>query len=390
MPAYPELSLTSAGLSDRVFAVLLPRIQAHKGVLHPLHVGDTYVKPPEPAWTEMVRVSDHPNAHNYAPPQGEPGFLDAIQNRLLNRHGVNIPREAIQVTPGATSGINVVIHTLLDPGDEVLLPSPYWPLIRGIIQARGAVPVQIPFFTELERTDFDVEESLERHITSRTKAIYVNTPNNPTGAALNTEHVATLARVAERHNLWVIADEVYEDLYFGDTPPVSVWNNDLLRHRTLVTHSLSKGYGLAGARLGYTHGPVEIMKAIRGVGTFMMYCAARPMQLAGTRALNEGNAWQQALRQSYKEAAQLTSKTLNLPIPAAGTFFFFDAQPYLNGDKDVIPLLEECIDAGVILVPGLASGQDYTQWVRLCFTSVPPDALADALERVKGVLDRRA
>ena len=290
MPRPPALSTTTKGLSDRVFAVLLPRIQAHRGTLHALHVGDTYLDPPEVAFSERVTMADHPRMHSYAPPQGLPELLDAIQDRLRTRFHTEVPAEAIQVTLGATGGINVACHALLDPGDEVLLPSPFWPLIRGIIQARGAVPVQIPLYTRLGDADFDVEASLEAAVTPKTTAIYLNSPNNPTGAILSEDDLAAVARVAERHNLWVLTDEVYEELTFGDTPPPCAWSRLDLAHRTIATHSLSKAYGLAGARLGYIHGPTEVMRTIRGLQTFMTYCAAKPMQYAGARALRGSEA----------------------------------------------------------------------------------------------------
>ena len=387
MPRYPSLSRTTAGLSDRVFAVLLPRIQAHQGKLHALHVGDTYLNPPEAAQSEKVRMAEHSRMHTYAPPQGMPVLLEAIQARLKRRFGVEVPQESLQVTLGATGGINLVCHSLLDLGDEVLLPTPYWPLVRGIIQHAGAVPIQIPFYTRLNEDGFDPEQVLEAAITEKTTAIYINTPNNPTGAILTDSHLAAIARVAERHDLWIITDEVYEDLYFGDEPPPCAWLRPDMAHRTIVTHSLSKAYGLAGARLGYTHGPAEIMHTLRGVQTFMTYCAAKPMQLAGAKALETGDSWLEATRSKYRDAACWAADLLQVPAPPGGTFVFFDASRWLGPGENAIPLLERCIDAGVILVPGVASGAGYDRWVRLCFTSVPPEDLKDALQRLKGVLN---
>ena len=390
MPRFPHRSPAIEGLSDRVFSALLPRIKAHKGILHPLHVGDTYLRPPKEAWAESLRIDQHPSMHKYAPVQGEPILLDAIQTHLKRRFGVDIAPECIQVMSGATGGIGVVMNTLLSPGDEVILPTPYWPLIRGIIQARGAVPVQVPLYTRLEEPDFDFEQVLESQVSAKTVAIYLNSPNNPSGASLGESELAALARVAKRHDLWVITDEVYEDLYLGDEPPLPAWTRDDLKDRAIVTHSLSKAYGLAGARLGYTHGPANVMKVIRGVQTFVTYCAARPMQIAGAQAIQYGEAWLENARTRYRAAAERVSDCLGVPVPFGGTFFFFDAAPWLQGASDSMNLLEDCIDAGVILVPGVASGKDYPTWVRLCFTSVDIPELEDALTRLRRVLDRRS
>jgi N-succinyldiaminopimelate aminotransferase len=389
MPRFPQQAGSTEGLSDRVFSALLPRIKAHKGVLHPLHVGDTYLTPPKVAWAQEQRMVDRPDMHKYAPVQGEPVLLAAIARRLKRRFGADVAPDCLQVMSGATAGVGVVVNTVLNPGDEVLLLTPYWPLIRGIIQARGAVPVQVPVYTRLADPTFDLAAELTAHITDKTVAIYLNTPNNPSGASLSADELGALASVAKRFDLWVISDEVYEDLYLGDEPPACAWTREDLKDRTIVTHSLSKAYGLAGARLGFTHGPPDVMKSIRGVQTFVTYCASRPMQLAGARAVEEGEAWLANARRVYREAAWRVSTELGLPMPEGGTFFFFDAAPYLGGASDCMGLLEECIDEGVILVPGVASGSDYATWVRLCFTSVPLDDLSDALTRLRRVFDGR-
>ncbi|HET7753441.1 MAG TPA: pyridoxal phosphate-dependent aminotransferase [Anaeromyxobacteraceae bacterium] len=385
MPRHPRLAATNAGLSDRVYSSLAEKAKRLAGPVYPLHVGDTWLEPLPAARAEAQLSAEHPRLHNYAAVQGEPVLLDAIRRRLARRHGVDVDRELIQVMPGATTGLAVVIAALLDPGDELLLPSPFWPLIRGIAQSRGCVPVEIPLFTRLGEPGFDVEDALERAMTPRTSAVYVNTPHNPTGAVLSREAVAAIARVAERHDLWVIADEAYEDLVYGE-PPVPLWREPALSGRTVAMHTLSKSHALAGARVGYAHGPAEAMQAIRGAQVFLAYCAARPMELAAARALDEGDAWLEQTRKTYADAAATVGAALGIPAPRAGTFAFFDAAPYFRDGEQLPRFLERCLDAGVLLTPGVATGRDYGTWVRLCFTAVPPDDLRRALDRLAGVL----
>ena len=150
MPRFPAVSPAINGLSDRVFSALLPRIKAHRGVLHPLHVGDTYLRPPEEAWAQSQKMNEFPSMHKYAPVQGVPVLLEAIGNHLQSRFDVQLTPDCIQVMAGATGGMGVVLSALVSPGDEVLLPTPYWPLIRGIIQSKGATPVQVPIYTRLK------------------------------------------------------------------------------------------------------------------------------------------------------------------------------------------------------------------------------------------------
>jgi N-succinyldiaminopimelate aminotransferase len=154
-------------------------------------------------------------------------------------------------------------------------------------------------------------------------------------------------------------------------------------------HTLSKSYALAGARIGYAHGPPAAMQAVRGVQAFNTYCAARPMQLGAARALAEGGGWLAETRRAYAAAARAAAEAVGVPAPESGTFLFFDATPHLAPGEGLDGFLERCLAAGVLLTPGAASGRDYATWVRLCFTAVPPDALRDALSRLGGVLAGR-
>src|SRR5262249_8401422 len=158
--------------------------------------------------------------------------------------------------------------------------------------------------------------------TPRTTAIYVNTPHNPTGATLSERTLAGIAQLAEKHGLWVLSDEVYEDVWFGEQAPQSVFARPDFAARTIATHSISKGYGMAGARVGYTHGPAEIMEVIRGVQTFYSYCAPRPMQFGAARALEAGDSWLADMRRCYASAGRLAAQALGLAAPQGGTFLF--------------------------------------------------------------------
>jgi N-succinyldiaminopimelate aminotransferase len=389
MPRFPAISPTSATLSDRVYSVLAQKARERPGPVYPLHVGDTYREPLLAARAESQRSADVPRLHGYSPVQGEPTLLDAIIDDVRARTGVALDREALQVVAGATSGFAVASVSLLDPGDEVLVLAPFWPLIRGIIASRGAVPVEVPFWTRLGEPGFDPAAAIEAAITGRTVAIYLNSPNNPTGVVLPEAVADAIARAARAHDLWVLSDEAYDALQYGERA-APIWAREDLRDRTIAAHTLSKSYGLAGARVGWVHGPAEAMASIRGVQAFQVYCASRPMQLGAVRALREGAAWIEEARELYAEAAKKAAAVVGIPAPVAGTFLFFDASPYLAEGEPLMAFLERCLDAGVLLTPGAASGRHYERWVRLCFTAVPPADLDDALARLAPVLKRRA
>ncbi|HEX6240183.1 MAG TPA: pyridoxal phosphate-dependent aminotransferase, partial [Polyangiales bacterium] len=351
MPRYPHPASTAAGFSDVVFGP--PRAgDAASSSAYPLHVGDTYLEPLAAAQAEAQRTAEHPRLHNYAPVQGESELLDAIQRKLARRSGAAVQRDNIQVMAGATPAMGVIANALFMPGDEVLVPAPFWPLIRGAVSLRGAVCVEVPLFTRLREPGFDPVAELAARIGPRTVALYINSPHNPTGETLGEQVAAELVALAQKHDLWLLTDEVYEDLWFGARAPRSIWTLPGARERAIVTHSVSKAYGLAGARVGYTHGPAEIMRVIRGVQTFFTYCAPRPMQLGAARALDHGDEWLARARALYGEAGARAAEVLGLPPPSGGTFLFFDTRPYRKAGEPPEAFLQRCLEAGVVLTPG--------------------------------------
>ena len=386
MPRFPLSAPSARSLSDQVFGQLQRRSGTHTGHVYPLHVGDTYLEPPAQARAEAQFSAARPRLHNYAPVQGEPELLRAIVDKVRRRSGVTLDPECIQVMAGATAAMGVICNALLETGDEVILPSPFWPLMRGAIRARGAVPVEVPLFTRLDDPSFDAVAAIEAAVTPRTCAIYINTPHNPTGSTLPPELLDRIAELAQRHDLWILTDEVYEDVWFGEQPPISSFARPAFAGRTITTHSVSKAYGLAGARVGYTHGPREIMDVIRGVQTFYSYCAPRPMQFGAAQALDHGDTWLADMRATYARAGRAAAQALDLRPPEGGTFLFFDLTRCMRGGETLTNVLERCVDAGVMLTPGTACGKDFGSWARLCFTVVPEPELRDALTRLRGAL----
>jgi len=389
MPRHPRASTTNDSLSAGVFSALTRRAAAHTGRIYPLHVGDTWREPWAGARADFADTAQTPLLYTYAPVRGEPALLTAAHAACEARSGRSLDPMDFVVVSGATSGISVVMQTLLDPGDEVLLPAPFWPLVRGIIASRGAVPVQVPLWDRRGRPDFDLEATLEAAVTERTVALYVNSPHNPTGGMLTDAEAAAFARVAARHDLWLITDEVYEELWFGDAAPAPLWAREDYRERAIAVHSLSKAYGFAGARVGWVHGPKEVMVRVLATQTYQVYCAPRPMQLGAARVVREGHDWLAETRALYREAGRLTAATFGVTPPSGGTFLFVDAAPYLADDApDAMPVLTRLLDeAGVLLTPGASSGEAYARWMRVCFTAVAPEVLAEALGRIAPILD---
>ncbi|MEZ4226720.1 MAG: pyridoxal phosphate-dependent aminotransferase [Polyangiaceae bacterium] len=385
MPRAPQVSRFTASLSDQVYSGLAARAAAHPGPVYRLHVGDTYLEPPEVARAEAQRSADHPRLHNYANVVGEPELIDAIVEREHMRFGRSIERSRLQITLGATGGLSTAAAALLEPGDEVLLLAPYWPLIRGIVAARGAKAVDVPFYDRAGRADFDPEAALRAALTERTVALYMCSPSNPTGRVHDEDTQRALCAFAERHDLWIWSDEAYEDLAYVDAPTPARTTHPKL---TLSSHTVSKSYGLAGARVGWLEVPESAAAAIRGSQTFLTYCAPRPMQFGAAQALRHGGEWQSQARKAYRESGAHAAEVLGLPSPQGGTFMFFDVSPWLKPGEDVLVFLERALAQGVLLTPGGASGSAYASWVRMCFTAVPPTELSEAVKRLSSLMPR--
>ena len=151
MPRFPNISHRGDTLSDSIYSTLVERTRAAKKRIFPLHVGDTYREPLMQARAEFQLSREHPALHAYSATQGDPELIDALIENVYKRQEVRIDREALQVMAGATAGLNIIAEVLIEPGDEVLLLSPYWPLSRGIFATKGANIIEIPFFTHPKR-----------------------------------------------------------------------------------------------------------------------------------------------------------------------------------------------------------------------------------------------
>lgn len=387
MPRYPALSQATQGLTSRVYTGLVDLAKNHTQEVFALNVGDTFLLPPEAARAESLRAADLPQLHNYAEVRGEPVLLKAIEADLRARDRP-VASERLQVTSGATSGLDLVCRTLLSAGDEVIVLAPFWPLIRGVVSASGATPVELPFFTELSKPSFDMEAALASALSPRTTAIYLNTPHNPTGVILDADQLSAIAKFAARHELWIFCDEAYDQLWFDKEPPMPLWTRPDVSQRCVVAHTLSKTYAMAGARIGFVHGPQTVMDALSGLQTYATYCAPKPMQIGAARALSgpEGRSFPRRVAEHYARGATLAANTLRLPRPDSGPFMYFDTRPFLRGGETPAGFLERCARAGVVLTAGGATGRAYGDYARLCYTSVDADTLGRAMQVLSGVI----
>ena len=340
----------------------------HRGEVFPLHVGDTWRPAPAGCRPEELG-SGLAGVNRYTDVWGLPELRDAIAARASAQTGAPVARANVLVTGGATAGLMAAVAALVAPGEEVLLLGPRWPLIEGHVRLAGAAPVEVPLFTG-DLSPEAAAAAVRERVTERSAALYVNTPSNPTGRVLPSGTVDALARVAEEKNLWLLADEVYElYAYAGAHRPAYA----AAPGRTVAAHSLSKAWGLAGARCGWLVGPAPALAEIVKIGAHTVYSAPTASQHAALRILaGGGDAWVAEARAEYEATGREAARRLGIPAPEGGTFLFLDVAPALDG-RGLGGLLEDVADEGLFLAPGPSFGP-YPTHVRLCYTAVPPDA----------------
>ena len=398
MARFPSLSAPAQTLRESVFARLAGGLAAasERGEVFPLHIGDTHRAPPPAARLSARDDLDDPALFRYGSPAGETALLDALADKCRRRNGLSsTDRASILVTGGATLALSCAVRALLDPGDELLLFSPYWPLIHGITTGCGAIPVEVEITQRLYADPaFDLHAALTARATPRTRALYLITPNNPDGKVLDRAALETVARFARERDLWVIADEVYEDLLFGGAH-TSIASLPGMAERTVTAFSLSKSYALAGYRLGYTVADPRVIHALRKLQNHAVYNVPAVLQRAGLGALMHAGGWMEESRAAYRILRDLASAKLPQAlaphfVPDGGAYLFLDLSRQVGalggGEAGVSRLHDRLIAAGVALAPGSQFGSAYTRYARLCYTAIAPERLAAGITRLAETL----
>ncbi len=377
MPGFPSAAPTAEAVTGSVFSALAHKIASYTGERYPLHVGDTWMAPPVDAQTLELP----PQVHRYSPPQGILPLRQALADDIGQRHGLAVDPAQLSVTAGATEGLAIAAGAMFSPGDEVLVLAPHWPLIHGILTWNRAIPVRVDI---LGLSDDDVIAAIAEHTTARTAAIYVNTPSNPTGRVLPESVLAAIVEHAERHALWLLADEVYEHHQFVGT---HVPLRRLAPERTVSVHSCSKALGLAGYRVGALVVPEPLVSAVFKVRAHASYNTCTLSQSVALAALQgPAAAWIAESRQAYAQAGREAAQALSVPEVPGGTFLFVDVADALD-DRGLVGWLGDAADRGLFLSPGPSFG-DYPTHVRVCFTCAPPDVTQRGIAVMKSLLAR--
>ncbi|MFO0690153.1 MAG: pyridoxal phosphate-dependent aminotransferase [Myxococcota bacterium] len=377
----PPLAAATVAMPGAIYSPFADRIHGHPGPLFPLHVGDTWRDPFVGARSQDVDGETTPRLHAYCDTRGLPSLLEVVREKLRKRNGLVHEPDELLITAGATGGLAALAGATLEPGDEMLILAPFWPLIRGIAQSFRAKPVEIPFFDRVASCD-EAVAAVAAKLSPRSRVLYVSTPSNPTGRMIPGDWLEALAGLARRHDLWIFSDEVYEDYAYA-REHVSIGR--FAPERTVSVFSVSKSYAMAGQRVGYLAGPEPIVANARKIATHVYYHAPVVGQHTARIALEQGADWLAANREADRAAGRAVAGELGLPAPEGGTFLFLDVRERLD-ERGLMGLLEDCFAEGVLVAPGHSCGRDYADWIRLSYTAAPADRVLEAARRLRRVL----
>ncbi len=299
----------------------------------------------------------------YGPVAGEPALRQAIANKLNNDNQLNYGTENIIVTNGGKHSLYNLMVALIDKGDEVIIPAPYWLSYPEMVKLAEGNPIIVD---TTAATDYKITpEQLRQAITSRTKLLVLNSPSNPTGTVYNRDEIKALAQVIVDHNLWVVSDEIYEKILYDGTEHISIGSlGEEIFKRTIISNGFAKSYSMTGWRIGYLAGPAELIKAVSTIQSHSTSNVCTFAQYGAVAALESPDSppCLQTMLEAFTQRRQVILKRiraipqLSCPTPMGAFYVFMDiSRTGLNSLDFCDGLLEK---KQVAAIPGKAFGAD--------------------------------
>ena len=325
---------------------------------------------------------------HYNPPSGTKELKAAMAEDAGRRRGTHFTPEQVVIAPGCKPLILLPMMAVLEPGDEVILPDPAFPSYEAAIRLVGATPKRVPLVEE-QGFEFDLD-AFDAQINSRTRMIVLNSPGNPGGNVLSLQPLEHIAEAAERHDCWILSDEVYFRLVYDMVAPPSIISLPGMQERTILADGFSKTYAMTGWRLGYGVMPEPLAEKMGLLLTHATGCTATFTQLAGVEAIVGPQDAAEAVRAEFQQRRDLVVEGLNA-IPGIrctlprGAFYAFPNVEALGRPCEELAdyLLEE---AGVSLLPGTAFGPSGEGHLRISYANSSENILK-ALEWMERALD---
>ena len=323
--------------------------------------------------------------------RGIPDLREALARYHARLYGGEFSADRFFVTASGMQSIQIALAALAGPGDEVIVPTPSWPNFAAAVGVAGARTVELPMDFGADGWSLDFER-LAAAITPATRAIFVNSPCNPTGWTASRDDLAHLLDLARRHGLWIVADEVYgRFVWDGSTRAPSFHDVARPDDRVIWVNTFSKNWAMTGWRVGWIEAPPAIGQVIENLIQYSTSGVAVFLQRGAVAALDEGEAFLAAQiarigesRTILTEALEKTGRTRFVPPPGAFYLFFG-----VVGENDTARLGLRLVDeANIGLAPGTAFGAAGAGWLRLCFAR-SPDEMREATRRLVAWLERR-
>lgn len=319
----------------------------------------------------------------YSNGHGEAATLRALAARYTARRGRHFGPENLMTFPGTQTTLYAVLQALVTEGDEVLVGDPLYATYEGLVASTGAALVRVPLRPE---HGFRMQPAdVAARITPRTRVLFLNSPHNPTGAVLRRDEIAALGQLAIAHDLWILADEVYEELVFDNVPFASPLDLPELAGRVIAASSISKSHAAPGFRSGWCVGPAEFIERLLPLSETMLFGSQPFIADMTAVAVAEPSAVAAGMRERFARRAGLIAARLDgvaglrVHRPEAGMFGLIDVRASgLSGEAFALALLET---AKVAVMPGESFGQDLAGWLRVSLTQ-PDDLVAAACGRI--------
>jgi len=295
------------------------------------------------------------NHTRYTPSNGTAELREAIAKKLHRENQIEVSSDNVTVVPGLTTGILLTYLAILNPGDEIILPDPFFPPYRDLAIMLGAKVVNLDTFPDFQVT----AERLKKIITPKTKAILINSPNNPSGAVYPESELRKITELADQHGIVVISDEIYEHFNY-DAPHFSIGS---IYQNTLTMNGFSKAFAMTGWRLGYIAGPDVMISAINELQQYVVFSTSSVAQAAGIEALNYNP---EAMTKKYRAKRDLVINGLSKNFElhgAAGAFYAFIKLPEGIDDLEFVNLAAK---KDLIILPGRAFSAHH-DYVRVAF-----------------------
>ncbi|TMW73494.1 aminotransferase A [Alteribacter natronophilus] len=331
---------------------------------------------------EAAKRAIDQNATRYTKNPGEDALVEAASSFMKKKYRLAYdPHSEVITTTGASQAIDTAMRTILEEGDEVILPGPVYPAYEPIIRLAGALPV----YVDTRGTGFKLTAAaLEGALTERTKAVIVPYPSNPTGVVMTEEELADIAAVLSKRDIFTISDEIYSELTFG-SGHTSIAAMQGMKEKTIVINGVSKSHSMTGWRIGFIFAPAEIRAHMLKVHQYNVSCASSVSQRAALEALTAGERDAEPMREEYKKRRDYMFNRLEqMGMPAEkpdGAFYMFPSisKSGLASFEFCLQLLEE---AKLAVVPGNAFSSYGEGYIRLSF-AYSMENLEEALDRLE-------